>query len=58
LIGFFSVFHGHALGTELPVGRSILHSFGAEVLTDNKPILQFLEQMGFVIEQQAEAGMI
>jgi len=24
----------------------------------NKPILQFLERMGFIIEQRAEAGMI
>jgi acyl-CoA hydrolase/GNAT superfamily N-acetyltransferase len=37
--------------------RSGLHGFTAEVLMDNKPMLQLFEKMGFVIEKRAEAGV-
>jgi len=57
VIGFFAVFHGHAHGTELPAGQSGLHGFVAEVLMDNKPMLQLFQQMGFILEHRAEAGM-
>jgi acyl-CoA hydrolase/GNAT superfamily N-acetyltransferase len=33
-----------------------LHGFTAEVLMDNKKMLQLFEKMGFVIEKRAEAG--
>jgi len=57
LIGFFTVFHGRALGTELPAEQSGLKGLVAEVLMDNKPMLQLFQQMGFILEQRAEAGM-
>lgn len=34
-----------------------LHGFTAEVLIDNKPMLNLFERMGFVIERRAEAGV-
>ncbi|HYQ47799.1 MAG TPA: GNAT family N-acetyltransferase [Thermodesulfovibrionales bacterium] len=37
--------------------RSGLHGFVASVLMDNKPMLQLFEQMGFIVERRAEAGM-
>ena len=34
-----------------------LHGFAAEVLMDNRPMLQLFEKMGFNIESRAEAGV-
>ncbi len=34
-----------------------LHGFSAQVLTDNRPMLQLFEHMGFGIEKRAEGGM-
>jgi len=54
---------GEGIGAELIryltllAKRSGLHGFVAEVLMDNKPMLQLFEQMGFIIERRAEAGM-
>jgi acyl-CoA hydrolase/RimJ/RimL family protein N-acetyltransferase len=54
---------GQGIGAELIryltllAKKSGLHGFVAEVLMDNKPMLQLFQQMGFIIEQRAEAGM-
>ncbi len=54
---------GQGIGAELMryltllAKRSGLHGFVAEVLMDNKPMLQLFEQMGFIIESRVEAGM-
>jgi acyl-CoA hydrolase/GNAT superfamily N-acetyltransferase len=33
-----------------------LHGFAAEVLMENKPMIQLFESMGFILEKRAEAG--
>lgn len=54
---------GEGIGAELIryltvlAKRSGLHGFVAEVLMDNKPMLQLFENMGFNIERRAEAGV-
>jgi RimJ/RimL family protein N-acetyltransferase len=56
-------YQGQGIGAELIryltllAMRSGLHGFAASVLMDNKPMLQLFEQMGFIIERRAEAGM-
>ncbi len=37
--------------------RNGLHGFTAEVLMDNRPMLQLFERMGFIVELRAEAGV-
>ena len=37
--------------------RNGLHGFTAEVLMDNRPMLQLFEKMGFIVERRAEAGV-
>ncbi|MBI5848101.1 MAG: GNAT family N-acetyltransferase [Nitrospirae bacterium] len=37
--------------------RNGLHGFTAEVLMDNRPMLQLFQKMGFIVEQRAEAGV-
>ncbi len=56
-------YHGRGIGTELLLyltylaKKNGLHGFTAEVLVDNKPMLQIFENAGFVIEKHVEAGM-
>lgn len=56
-------YQGQGIGTELLLyltylaKKNGLHGFTAEVLEDNKPMLQIFENAGFEIEKHAEAGM-
>ena len=56
-------YQGQGIGTELLLyltylaKKNGLHGFTAEVLTDNKPMLQIFENAGFEIEKHVEAGM-
>lgn len=56
-------YQGKGIGAELLsyltylAKKSGLHGFTAEVLSDNKPMLNLFERMGFVIERRAEAGV-
>ncbi len=56
-------YHGRGIGTELLqyltylAKKNGLHGFTAEVLVDNKPMLQIFENAGFEIEKHAEGGI-
>jgi acyl-CoA hydrolase/RimJ/RimL family protein N-acetyltransferase len=56
-------FQGRGIGTELLsyltylAKKAGLHGFSAQVLADNRPMLQLFEHMGFGIEKRAEGGM-
>ncbi len=56
-------YHGRGIGTELLLyltylaKKNGLHGFTAEVLVDNKPMLQIFENAGFEIEKHAEGGI-
>ncbi|MCL4536795.1 MAG: GNAT family N-acetyltransferase [Nitrospirae bacterium] len=56
-------YQGKGIGAELLsylaylAKKNGLHGFTAEVLIDNKPMLNLFERMGFVIERRAEAGV-
>ncbi len=56
-------YQGKGIGAELLsylaylAKKSGLHGFTAEVLMDNKPMLRLFEEMGFILEKHAEAGM-
>jgi RimJ/RimL family protein N-acetyltransferase len=56
-------YHGRGIGTELLLyltylaKKNGLHGFTAEVLVDNKPMLQIFENAGFEIEKHVEAGL-
>ncbi|MFI5293676.1 MAG: GNAT family N-acetyltransferase [Thermodesulfovibrionales bacterium] len=56
-------YQGQGIGTELLLyltylaKKNGLHGFTAEVLEDNKPMLQVFENAGFEIEKHVEAGM-
>jgi len=56
-------YHGRGIGTELLLyltylaKKNGLHGFSAEVLVDNKPMLQIFENAGFEIEKHVEAGL-
>ncbi|MCL4457526.1 MAG: GNAT family N-acetyltransferase [Nitrospirae bacterium] len=56
-------YQGMGIGAELLsyltylAKKNGLHGFTAEVLIDNKPMLNLFERMGFVIERRAEAGV-
>ncbi len=55
-------YQGRGIGAELLsylaylARKSGLHGFIAEVLMDNKPMLRLFEEMGFILDKQAEAG--
>jgi GNAT superfamily N-acetyltransferase len=56
-------YQGKGIGSELLsylvylAKKNGLHGFTAQVLMDNKPMLQLFEHTGFAIEKRAEAGM-
>lgn len=56
-------YQGRGIGAELLsyltflARKNGLHGFTAEVLIDNKPMVQLFEKMGFIIEKRAEAGV-
>jgi acyl-CoA hydrolase/GNAT superfamily N-acetyltransferase len=56
-------YQGRGIGAELLsylaylAKKAGLHGFSAEVLADNKPMLQLFEHIGFGIEKSAEGGM-
>jgi GNAT superfamily N-acetyltransferase/acyl CoA:acetate/3-ketoacid CoA transferase beta subunit len=56
-------YQGRGIGAELLsylaylAKKSGLHGFTAEVLMDNKPMLKLFQEMGFILEKHAEAGM-
>ncbi len=56
-------FQGRGIGAELlahltyGARRNGLHGFTAEVLMDNKKMLQLFEKAGFIVERRAEGGM-
>ncbi len=56
-------FQGKGVGAELLAHltyiarRNGLHGFTAEVLMDNKKMLQLFEKAGFIVEKRAEGGM-
>ena len=56
-------YQGRGIGAELLsyltylAKKAGLHGFTAQVLADNKPMLQLFEHMGFGIEKSAEGGM-
>ncbi len=56
-------YQGRGIGRELLTQvtylarKSGLHGFTAEVLMENRQMLQLFESMGFIIEKRAESGM-